>query len=153
MNYNDFPILDDHSYEIMREQFSQSFTDSHELIAKIFNTLSSLNLAEIENIKSFNTNLTSAIIDSKLAMKQSLDNLSKTFNITTSSKQTIKAMSIHSYLNEITTLIVNLKTINQETSKQIIKNITSKTIDVMLDYLKNILSALSKTSIQFFKHM
>jgi len=153
MNYEDFPILDDNTYKIMREQYNTNKLDKHEIIAYIFSKLNQLELCEIANINKLNKPLILALENSKNVIKNILDDFIKLFNLNKHQTNTIRTINIFSYINLINSIMQDLKKLYPILEKQFYKNFTNQTIDNLLNSNTIIFSALEHSNIYFFKYM
>ncbi len=153
MNYEDFPILNDSTYSLMREHYNQTLPDYHESIANIFSSINLLINCEIDNLSNYNKIIDLALKKSKIQLNTILSNLSKLFNFNPNSTTHYKTITIFSYLTNLHSTTINLFNLFNQTSKPIIKNSLSKYIILILETTKDLSNNLDKCGIKFFKYM
>lgn len=153
MNYEDFPILDNTTYKIMREQYKLETIDKHELVAGIFNTLNSLCFSEIQQNKHFNKNLKLSLETSKNEITTIINDFSKTFSMKQSVINNIKTRSIFDYLHQILSIIDQIRNLKDLLNKTYHKTIINNSISHLTRASIEILSALNNSTIHFFRYM
>ena len=151
MNYDDFPILDDTSYTIMREQFQSNQSSAHELIANIFNNLSMLSSAEINDLNHFNKSIINSLNHNKENIQISSQNLIKLFNL--NQNLHTKKMNIFSYLNTEIRICIDISSVVDKIEKTYHKHILIQIRENLLSSISDILSSLETTKIHFFKYL
>ena len=152
MNYEDFPILDNSTYQIMKEQFLNQSTDKHELVGKIFNKLNTLLSFEYLESKHFNKNIISSLNNSKSSIQISINKFAQIFSLSNSPRNTKKG-DLFSYLSTILDIISLMHQLLDHTTKPYQKTFLNQEISNLLISSQSILSALSNSTIYFFKFM
>lgn len=152
MDYNDFPILDDISYSIIRERFNNSAPTHHELIANIFTSLELLINSEIKNINQFNKSITTSLNNNKQNIKSISDNFSTLFNLTYTENSNIKNLNIFTFVNKEIKICKDISTLINKVEKNYLKQSLSQMCDDILSSSSEILSALETTSMHIFKY-
>ena len=134
MNYDDFPILDDSSYQILYEQYKLNSCDKNELVGEIFNALVKLESCEISNHRKMNTTLLSIINESKLSISLMINDLEKVYNISSHQTNFITNISVFKFLSNIIKIIKNIDNLlqinNNTYSSEIMNNIKTKLKEV-----------------------
>jgi len=152
MNYEDFPILDNSTYQIMKEQYLNQSTDKHELVGKIFNKLNTLLYFEHLESKHFNKNIIFTLNNIKSSIQSSIKQFAQTFSFSTTPSNMRKG-DLFSYLSTILDIISLMHQLLDHTTKPYQKTFLNQEISNLLISLQSILSALSNSTIYFFKFM
>lgn len=153
MNYDDFPILDNTTYQILQEQYTNHQTDHHEIIGKIFNKLNSISMSEISDLKYFNKKILSALEESKSIISTTLQNFCQTFMIENNANNHIKAINIFSFLYEILECTNLIRQLINLDIKLYYKTFLNQSLTNLYKAVSDILSSLQRCTVHFFKYM
>ena len=154
MKYEDFPILNNNDYSLLREQYlSSNQTDRKLIVNEICSEISNIINSYWSNENLFNNNLNLAIKNCSLSLMKVLDNLTSLFNIQVTRQQSIPTFNIFSYIRKINSIITMLLKWASKEQKEYYKSTASKTTIELLNSLNSILLAAEESNVKFYKHM
>ena len=154
MKYEDFPILNNNDYSLLREQYlSSNQTDRKLIVNEICGEISNIINSYWSNENLFNNNLNRAIKNCSLSLMKVLDNLTSLFNIQVTRQQSIPTFNIFSYIRKINSIITMLLKWACSEQKEYYKSTASKTTIELLNSLNSILLAAEESNVKFYKHM
>lgn len=153
MKYDDFPILDNTTYQILQEQYTNQQPDRHKLIGKIFNKLNMLSTCELLNLKHFNKSILSSTENSKSTISEIIKNFCQTFTIEPNTNNHIKTINIFSFLYEMLDTINLIEHLIEVNTKAYYKTFLNQLISTLQQSISTILSSLQHSTIHFFKYM
>ncbi len=151
MNYDDFPILTNSDYELLKEKFFFPKKDRKAEIEKVCDQLRSLSSCNVTTIK-----LNAKVVNSLTSLKRLSSKLENTFSSLFSlhtSNNEILSISLFGFIKQFLECIRLLSCLAESEDKPYYRKIfISSSREILLE-VSNIISSLEDSTIKFFKHM
>lgn len=154
MEYDDFPILSENSYDYISKKYAdQKDFDRPFLIGQIYTNLEELKVCEFICFKDFNVNLCKELVQTKICISRLIENLNSTFNLHNTKTASVKNINIFEFIEKIFETINILQSWFANEDKEYYKKISQLFIEELFFSGKNILKTLSTSHVQFFKYI
>ena len=154
MNYDDFPILNDEGYEILKKNYSTpSKPNRRDLVFKICQTLSNLVCSCFEFEDVYNKKIITSIEQTKEILLKHMDNFTELFNIKLEGNKKVKAFNVFSFLKDLTKLPILFNKWSDIEEKEYYKITAQKSMAEIFNCIEEILSVLQTSNIKFYKYM
>ena len=153
MEFNDYPILTDDQYNLMRQEYQSSlFFDRKNIAHKLFYILNDCNnMFYSINIK-FNLKTTNAITNLNKEISKICESLAINFNIENSVSQ-VKDFNLFKYLRNISLAMNELIIWLTHEEKEFYKKTIQSFFSLLLEKENELFLKLEQSNIQFYKHM
>ena len=154
MNYNDFPILSNDEYNLLNEHFNINQPKDKPTVLN--NLLEKLNICFsfcIGLTNKYNVKINIAINNTKNQIEKIKNNLTATFNLTSTKNNSVLNSNIFILLNTIIEAVHETIIWTTIENKEYYKTLAQKNLNDLISCVKEILLALEKSNILFFKHM
>jgi len=154
MNYNDYPILKNEEYNILKQHFSTSQQlDRKTILIKICNEIISCKniCLTLENL--YNSKIKKSVENTFIILTKLYDNFSSTFNINLKSNNSTQSFNVFKLIKKLTNLISLLIIWQQQENKEYYKIFSKNSIFDIIKTLEEIFNSLENSNIYFFKHM
>ncbi len=154
MNYNDFPILDDSTYNLMMNEYNNSLPfDRNTAINKLY--------LELDECKNFCFGLTNrvnkkiqlAVESAKTEIEKILENFHATFSIHVNSQKEIKEFNLFTFIKKLISSISNMHHWANNEQKTYFKTLAGNNIITLINILMQIIEALENSNLHLFKFM
>ena len=154
MKYNDFPILSNTDYTLISAQYSNLLAFNRDntlldLCNEIYVCLGYCNTLK----NTFNKTTTDQIKKSNDILTKLLNNISSQFNIKLAPKQTITNFNLFSFMKQINKILLIIFNWFINEQKEYYKTIAKRSFYELIEIKNNILSALEKSQVTFYKFM
>ena len=154
MNYDDFPILNDENYKMIQSQYDKFLPFNRKTcIDKIYILLEECRHFCFGLDKRYNKNITISITNVKKTLEQIMDNFHAVFQIDVEYKKQINEFNIFTFIKKIITCIIEIKNWNLKEEKEYYKKLSNNCLNILLNSLSDIISALEKSNLIIFKYM
>lgn len=154
MIYNDFPILNNQTYNLLNEHFShQQNFDRKSTINLICKELNILLNTNIENKNQYNRKIRKSIENCLHTTRKLFDNFSSLFNLAITPKHSYINLNVFSFLNRLTKTLSILTSWQHNEEKEYYKTLANKSMNEIIINLSDILSTLEESNLYFFKYM
>lgn len=152
MTYNDFPILDSLQYELINKNFKSEQPFNRRSIAQETKKLLTPTLNIDLSNTPYNSKIITAVSDNLTIINKLSSNLDSLFATTNQSNRTYK-LNIFQHLINLFKILesLNLWLISEE--KEYYKSFLKKSIKELFNSTNNILLAIEKSNVKFFKYM
>lgn len=153
MEYNDFPILDDAQYKLMRDEFGKNFDfDRKACVFEIYLALLECNNACPLLLGKVNKEICAGLTACKQELERALSNLEATFNLHTSN-DALKEINLFAFLVRLNKALKQINVWQQKEQKEYFRHFAVQLSSNVISALSHILSALEKCNIQLFKYL
>ena len=157
MDYNDFQIMDDSAYEMIKHSYENIFqTPTFERGNHIETICSELKKASNSTFtlkENLNFQIRKQIEKTNQILLKNFDNLTNLFNINIKQQQQIKGFNIFSFLNQLIKIFSLLQTWQTNETKEYFKSVAKNSLNEILSSTQVIIKELENSNIIFFKHM
>ena len=156
MNYNDFPILNDDTYNYLKNKYNE-LNNEHEFdrvtsITKICFYLNEC-MGSCKSLKNkLNVKLRNSIEFASDEINKIISSLNETFNINLNSN-TIKEFNLFTFLKYLTYAIELFINWSYKEEKEYYKKVCNNCLNSLIESLKRIMEALENSNISLYKYM
>lgn len=153
MEYNDFPILDDAQYKLMRDEFGKNFDFDRKACAfEIYLVISECNRACPLLFGKVNKEICAGLTACKQELKHAISNLEATFNLH-ASNEAIKDINLFAFLSRLTKALKQINLWQQKEQKEYFRHFAVQLSANVIAALNSVLLPMEKSNIQMFKYL
>ena len=156
MNYNDFPILNDDTYNYLKNKYSELNSE------QTFDRVTSINkicfylnecTGSCKSLKNkLNVKLRNSIEFASDEINKIISSLNETFNINLNSN-VIKEFNLFTYLKYLTYAIELFINWSYKEEKEYYKKVCNNCLNSLIECVKKIMEALENSNISLYKYM
>jgi len=154
MKYDDFPILDDTSYQIMqREYVSKISQDRHTMLAKIYNHIIHTEHSEIDKLGSLSAKTIEIIKKIKNYLEKTTQNICFLYNFEKNENKIIKKYNLLEFINNLIKLINLFQEYKNLEKTAYYKQYFDNNISELLNLISEIISSFENKYFLLFKYI
>lgn len=151
MNYEDFPILSNTDYALLKQKLAPPKQDRAEAIEQIVSLLNSFSTCCLSP-KKLNSKIINAINEAKNVCTKHQNNLSALFNTSTTCRE-IETINLFAMIKKLLVASSELSSVAADEEKVYYKKIFIQTSKDLIIAASTILSALQESNVITFNHM